>query len=439
MTSTRSLNPCPDFLAGQQGPFRPEGGRIRHEPGDRGSRDPTGLSPRRAGGRTRAQRDSRNPPDHGIAGRHFVRGGLPAPELFPIEDVRRAADDVLTADGAAALQYGLTEGHLPLRQWVCAHLRGAAGLRVLPEQVLITTGSQQALDLIGKVLIDPGDIVAVENPAYVGALQAFRAYEADVVGLPADGEGIRPDELSRLFRSASRHPKFLYLVPNFRRNPTGTSTSADRRREIARIAARHGVPIVEDDPYGDLRYSGDDVPALAARPEARDWLYLGTSSKILAPGLRVAWMVAPDPKLRERLVTAKQATDLHTSSFTQRLACGFLSRPGALAAHLARLRHAYAGRRDAMLAALPRHLPPGCAWSRPDGGLFLWVRMPEQIDTAELLRICSAEKIAFVPGAPFWVGRPVTNTLRLNFSNASEERIAEGIARLGRAAASMLG
>jgi len=365
-------------------------------------------------------------------------GGLPAPELFPIEDVRRAADEVLTRDGAAALQYGLTEGHLPLRQWVCGHLRGVAGLKVSPEQVLITTGSQQALDLIGKVLIDPGDIVAVENPAYVGALQAFRAYEADVIGLPADEEGIRPDELGRLFRNASRRPKFLYLVSNFQ-NPTGTSTSGDRRREIARIAAQHGVPVVEDDPYGELRYSGDSVPALASLPEARHWLYLGTSSKILAPGLRVAWMVVPDAKLHERLVTAKQATDLHTSSFTQRLTFGFLSRPGALAAHLARLRRAYAGRRDAMLAALPRHLPPGCEWSRPDGGLSLWVRMPEKIDTVELLRICSAGKIAFVPGAPFWAGRAVTNTLRLNFSNASEVRIEEGIARLGRAAASMLG
>ena len=358
-------------------------------------------------------------------------GGLPAPELFPLEGVRRAVEAVLARDGRAALQYGVTEGCLALREWVAGHL-SSSGIKTSPDEVLITTGSQQALDLIGKVLLDPGDLVLVENPAYVGALQAFRAYEAEVVGLPADAEGIRIDALRDFLRSAPRKPKFIYLVPNFQ-NPTGTSTSGERRREIARVAARAGIPIVEDDPYGQLRYSGEDVPALVAFPEAADWIYLGTSSKILAPGLRVAWMVVADPRLRERLVTAKQATDLHTSSLTQRIAAAFLSQPGALDFHLARLRSAYVRRRDAMLAALARHLPSGSEWSRPDGGLFLWVRLPEPIDTVELLAIAARRKIAFVPGAPFWVGRPVTNTLRLNFSNASEERIAEGIARLGRA------
>jgi 2-aminoadipate transaminase len=355
-----------------------------------------------------------------------------------MEEVHRAVDDVLALDGPSALQYGRTEGYAPLREWVCGHLAATAGLAVPAEQVLITTGSQQGLDLIGRVLVDPGDVVLVENPAYVGAVQAFRSRGAEVVGLPSDEEGIRADDLSRLLGSTARRPKFLYLVPNFQ-NPAGTTMSAARRREVAKIAARHGIPVVEDDPYGQLRYSGDPLPSVASSPEAGAWLYLGTSSKILAPGLRVAWMAVPDRRLYDRLVTAKQASDLHTSSFTQRVAARFLSRPGALDGHLARLKRAYALRRDAMQSSLVRHLPPGCGWRRPEGGLFFWVRLPSHVDTVELLGLSARRKVAFVPGAPFWIGEPVTNTLRLNFSNASEDRIAEGVARLGKAAAHLAG
>lgn len=358
-------------------------------------------------------------------------GGLPAPELFPVEAVARSAQAVLSADGPAALQYGVTEGHLPLREWVCAHLAASVALSVSPGDILVTHGSQQALDLIAKVLLDPGDVVVTGNPAYLGALQVFQSYEARVAGLLSDEHGLRPDALSSFLETSPVRPKLLYLIPNYQ-NPTGATLPAARRAEIVRLAAHHGVPVLEDDPYGALRFSGEALPSLATFPGSRDCLYLGTSSKILAPGLRVAWLAVTDRALREKLTAAKQAADLHTSSFTQRLVHHYVSQPGALDSHVATLRGVYARRREVMLAALERHLPEGCSWTRPAGGLFLWVTLPASIDTSELLPVAAREKIAFVPGAPFWVGEPLRNTLRLNFSNASESAIREGVARLGR-------
>lgn len=357
-------------------------------------------------------------------------GGLPAPELFPVDAVSRAAQAVLSSDGPAALQYGVTEGHLPLREWVCAHLASTVGISVPPDEVVITSGSQQALDLIAKVLLDPGDLVLTENPAYLGALQAFQAYEARAVGLASDEQGLQPAALRAFLETTPVRPKLLYLIPNYQ-NPTGVTLSAARRAEVVQIAARFGVPVLEDDPYGALRFAGDAVPALATFPGARDCLYLGTSSKILAPGLRVAWLVVPDRALREKIITAKQATDLHTSSFTQRLVHHYVSQPGALDAHVEILRAVYHRRRDAMLSALARELPVDCTWTQPEGGLFLWVTLSAKIDSTELLYRAAREKIAFVPGAPFWVGDPARNTLRLNFSNATEALIDTGIARLG--------
>jgi len=359
-------------------------------------------------------------------------GGLPAPELFPVDSMITAAQATLAKDGPASMQYGVTEGWLPLREWVAQHLERTVGLKAEPGQILITNGSQQALDLVAKVLIDPGDVVLVENPAYLGALQAFQAYEARVVGLPTDGQGMRIDSLRLTLLGASPRPKFLYLVTNFQ-NPTGTSTTRGRRLEIAETCAEFGIPIVEDDPYGRLRYSGQDIPSLASLDPSRNCLYLGTASKILAPGMRVAWLVARDPRLYRCLVAAKQAADLHTSCFTQRLVWQFLSQPAALESHIALLRSVYARRRDAMLGSLRRHMPEGCSWTEPEGGLFLWVRLPDGIDASSLLSACLLQKVAFVPGEPFWVGPPVRNTLRLNFSNASEDRIEDGIARLARA------
>lgn len=359
-------------------------------------------------------------------------GGLPAPELFPVDAVELAAREVLAADGPSALQYGVTEGHLPLRQWISAHLAATVGVSAAPDEILVTHGSQQALDLLAKVLLDPGDLVVTENPAYLGALQAFQAYEARPVGLASDEHGLRPDALRSFLETSPVRPKFLYLIPNYQ-NPTGVTLPAVRRAEIALIAARHGLPVVEDDPYGALRFCGDALPALAAFPGARDCVYLGTSSKILAPGLRVAWIVAKDRALREKLVAAKQAADLHTSTFTQRLVHHYVSRPGALESHVSTLRAVYARRREVMLSSLARELPEGCSWTRPDGGLFLWVTLPQHMDATALFHAAAREKVAFVPGEPFWVGEPARNTLRLNFSNASESAIREGVARLGKA------
>lgn len=355
-------------------------------------------------------------------------GGLPAPELFPIDAVAASSQAVLSTDGRAALQYGVTEGHAPLRAWVRDHLAATVGLNITPDDIIITHGSQQALDLIAKVLLDPGDLVVTENPAYLGALQAFQAYEARAVGITTDENGIQPGALRAFLETSPVRPKLLYLVPNYQ-NPTGVSLTSGRRAEVVRIAAHFGVPVLEDDPYGELRFSGEALPALGAYPGARDCLYLGTSSKIFAPGLRVAWLVVTDRALREKITSAKQASDLQTSSFTQRIVHHYVSQPGVLAAHVKMLRSIYAHRRDLMLAALERGLPAGCTWTKPSGGLFLWVTLPAQLDTTALLATAAREKIAFVPGAPFWVGEPVRNTLRLNFSNATDEAIETGMTR----------
>ena len=364
-------------------------------------------------------------------------GGLPAPELFPVEAAMMAAAVVLGGDGAAALQYSTTEGYRPLREWVTRHLVDWVGLSAEPDQVVITNGSQQGLDLLGKVLLDPGDVVLTENPAYLGALQAFGAYEARIIGVASDEQGIQPEALREAIAAAPRRPKVLYLIPNFQ-NPTGTSLSGERRAEIVRIAAAQGLLVVEDDPYGRLRFEGLPQPALVAEAQGAPWVYLGTTSKILAPGLRVAWLVSSERELTQKIVTAKQAADLHTSTFTQRLAYECVKPPGALEQHVARLCEVYSRRRDLMLAALARHMPEGCSWTRPEGGLFLWVTLPEQVDALALLHEAMKSKVAFVPGESFWVGEPRRNTLRLNFSNANEARLGEGIARLGIAVAESL-
>jgi 2-aminoadipate transaminase len=364
-------------------------------------------------------------------------GGLPAPELFPAADLSASAAAVLASDGPGALQYGTTEGYRPLREWVCGYLKQSVGLVATPEQIVITAGSQQGLDLIGKILLDPGDTVIAENPAFLGAMQAFRSYEAKTVGLPTDREGMDPDALWQFLRESrveagQPRPKLLYLVSNFQ-NPTGLTTSLQRRRELAKIASEFAVTVVEDDPYGVLRFEGEDIPALSTLPGGENAIYLGTVSKMLAPGLRVAWLVARDPKVKDRITVSKQACDLHTSSLNQRMVDHFVRQPGRLEAHVAQLRQVYRDRRDIMLGAMERHLPAGAQWTVPEGGLFLWVKLADGTDATALLRRALERKVAFVPGAPFWLGKEDPSTLRLNFSNATPERIEEGMRRLGEA------
>ncbi len=363
-----------------------------------------------------------------------LAGGLPAPESFPIAEVATAAQAILRERGTQALQYGATEGYRPLRELIARRMSGG-GLTVAVENVLITSGSQQALDLLGKVFLDAGDRVLVESPTYLAALQAWNGYEATYLEAPMDGAGLDPDALGSHLR---RVPKFIYCVPNFQ-NPTGVTLALDRRHRLVQLAAAHGVPIVEDDPYGALRFEGDPLPSLLALVGASDngasgrdaggVIHLSTFSKTLAPGLRVGWVVAP-AEVIARLALAKQGTDLHTGTLDQCIVHELLA-GGQIEAGLGAIVARYRERRDAMLAALTEHFPATARWTHPDGGMFVWVTLPPGADAVELLPAAIEQGVAFVPGAAFYPNGGGERTLRLNFSNASPERITEGIARLG--------
>ena len=354
-------------------------------------------------------------------------GGLPAPEAFPVAELAAAHADVFAREGAAALQYSTTEGFAPLRAWVADRMR-RRGLPASPEQVLITSGSQQGIDLVARVLLDPGDPVVVESPSYLAALQVFEAHEASFVTIGSDEHGMRIDQLERALKRA--RPKLIYLVPTFQ-NPKGTTLALERREQLARLAAAHGVAVLEDDPYGELRYSGADLPAVAALDRRAPIIYLSTFSKTLAPGLRIGWVVAADETIRA-LTVAKQACDLHTGTLSQRAVARLLE-SFDYDAHVSRIRMLYGERRDAMLDALGREFPSGTTWTRPEGGLFVWVGLPDGADASRLLPEALRERVAFVPGAPFFARAPERNFLRLNFSNRPPDLIAEGMKRLAGA------
>ncbi len=349
-----------------------------------------------------------------------LAGGLPAPDTFPIEAVREATRRVLCDTPHAALQYAASEGFAPLREWVAEHL-AEQGIAAAASQVLITTGSQQGLDLAGKVLIDAGSRVAVEEPTYLGALQAFAPFEPEWVTLPCDDDGPLPAALAR-----ARGCRFLYVVPNFQ-NPSGRCIGAARREALVEAARAIGLPIVEDNPYGDLWFDAPPAPPLASR-WADGTVYLGSFSKVLAPGLRLGYVVAP-PALYPKFLQAKQAADLHTPGFNQRVAHAVI-RDGWLRQHLSSVRARYRTQRDAMGAALHAHMPAGCHWRVPDGGMFFWVTLPEGIDTTALLPKAVERGMAFVPGATFYAGPAPSNRLRLSFVTESPEQIALGVARL---------
>ncbi|MGW0393520.1 aminotransferase-like domain-containing protein [Streptomyces sp. NPDC003042] len=356
-------------------------------------------------------------------------GGLPAPELFDTAGLRAAYDAVLTGAGAArALQYSTTEGAPELREAVAARAR-VRGLATTADEVVVTTGSQQALALLTATLVEPGDTVLVENPTYLAALQCFALAGARVVPVPCDAEGILPDALEEI--TARERPKLLYTVPTFQ-NPTGRTLPGARRAEVARIAALRGLWLIEDDPYGDLRYEGAEVPWLAAHPGAEDrTALLGSFSKVMAPGLRLGWLRAP-AALRRAAVVAKQAADLHTSTVDQLAAAHYLAAVD-LDAHVATVRAAYRARRDALLSGLAGALPAGSEWNRPEGGMFVWAQLPEGHDATALLKSAVAHDVAYVPGAPFYTGTPDPRTLRLSFTTHTPPEIAEGLTRLGRA------
>lgn len=351
-------------------------------------------------------------------------GGLPAPELFPLDAIRTALSDVLTQNGPGALQYGPSEGFMPLREWVTEEM-ARRQVQCTPQDVLITTGSQQALDLVGKLFLNPGDVVLTENATYLAAIQAFQAFEAHFVPVPTDENGLIPEALPDLIRQ--HRPKFLYTIPNFQ-NPTGVTLAAERRVKLAQIAAEHSLTVLEDDPYGKLRYRGTEIPPVKHWDTAGCVLYASTFSKTIAPGLRVGWVVAA-PEFFSRLLILKQAADLHTSSLDQRVAHQFMTRHDP-AAHIEKIRHAYGERFAAMDKALRELMPPGYSWTQPEGGMFLWVTGPAKLDGMALLEQAIAHKVAFVPGRDFFPGEGGRNHLRLNFSNSTPERIREGISRL---------
>ncbi len=355
-------------------------------------------------------------------------GGLPAAELFPIREFREACEYVLTTNGSKALQYGATEGYTPLREYLSEKMQ-KYGVPAEVENIVITNGSQQALDLVGRIFLDKGDVVITERPTYLGALQAWRAYEPQFATVPLDDDGMCVDQLEPVLKAHQGKVKFIYVLPNFH-NPAGTTLPLERRIELVRLAAKYGVPIIEDDPYGELRFEGEDITPIETLHK-ENVIYLSTFSKTLAPGIRIGWVTAPS-KIISKLVQAKQGADLHTGVFVQMVAHDICSR-GLLRTHVKKVREAYLERRDAMLQAMEEHFPSGVTWTRPQGGLFLWVRLPEQIDTTEFMKTALEEKVAYVPGAAFFPDNGGHNTMRLNFSYCRPEIIREGIQRLARA------
>jgi 2-aminoadipate transaminase len=351
-------------------------------------------------------------------------GGLPAPELFPVEAIAAAHAEVLATDGAYALQYSTTEGYAPLREWISAHL-GRQGIVAKPSEVLITNGSQQGIDLVAKILLDPGDVVLVENPTYLAALQAFAAYEAKLVPVPSDDDGMQVEHLEELI--ARHRPKLIYLVSNFQ-NPKGTSLSLVRRQHLAAVADRFGVAVLEDDPYGELIFRGDRLPAVAAMGSS-NVLHISTFSKTLAPGLRIGWLSGDEALVRKATIV-KQAADLHTATLSQRATVALL-RDFDLDAHLSKLRTVYGERCDTMLRALRTYMPQGTSWVEPRGGMFVWMQLPNGLDAEALFVAALAKQVAFVPGSAFFVDDIRRDFVRLNFSNRPPELIQEGMRRLG--------
>jgi 2-aminoadipate transaminase len=360
-------------------------------------------------------------------------GGLPAPEVFPVKEFQVACNYVLENLGAQSLQYSTTEGYRPLREMIARDM-GRYTAAITPDNVQIVSGSQQALDFIGRIFISPGDKVVVENPTYLGALQAWNAYGAQYLPVRMDENGMVVDELEQALRAG---PKFIYVLPNFQ-NPTGVTLSVERRQQLVELADRYGIPIVEDDPYGQLRFEGKHLPSIVSLDSkyrgcegcyTGNVIYLSTFSKILAPGLRLAWMVAPEQVI-QKVVQAKQAADLHTATFNQMVAYE-VGKDGFLDEHVKVIRSVYRERRDAMLEIMEEMFPADVRWTHPQGGMFLWGILLEDMDAADVLRIAIERKVAFVPGESFHPNGGGDNTMRLNFSYSNLETIREGITRLG--------
>ena len=364
-------------------------------------------------------------------------GGFPDSAMFDVDGIREAANQALATEPGAALQYGATEGYQPLREQLAQFMQAKGAKDVTADQLIVTTGSQQALDLLGKCLVDPGSKAIVEGPTFLATIQCFRLYGADLVSAPIDGDGVQVDELEKLIQQ--HKPKFVYLIPTFG-NPSGAMLSLERRKRVLELAVKYQTLIVEDDPYGDLYFDAPPPPSLLALseqvPGSRDWLvHCGSLSKVLSPGLRVGWMVAP-PELLAKAVMCKQFSDAHTSTFAQATAAQYLA-AGRMPATLARVRQVYGARAQAMGDALRSDLGDAIEFVQPQGGLFVWARLTgaggKVSDGNAFAKKAIEQGVAFVPGAPFYCANPDVRTLRLSFATADEARIREGIVRLAKA------
>lgn len=351
-------------------------------------------------------------------------GGLPNKNLFPVDEISEAAQKALLESGQEMLQYAPTEGYLPLRQFISARYKSRLNIDINVNQIVILNGSQQGLDLIGKVLIDENDSVLIEAPGYLGAIQAFSLYAPQFEQIELTNEGIDTSALATAIQTNS--PKFLYSIPNFQ-NPSGISYTEDNRQEVARQIKQAGCYIVEDDPYGELRYSGTEKSSFAnIIPEQT--ILLGSFSKIVVPGFRLGWIVVPD-ELYDKLIIAKQAADLHSNNFAQQVLYHYLANNN-INNHIATIKNVYGQQCNAMVEAIQKHLPSNVSYTVPEGGMFLWLTLPENISALELFEKCIEAKVAFVPGDPFYVDRKHVNACRLNFTCSSPAEIDEGIKRI---------
>ena len=356
-------------------------------------------------------------------------GGLPAPELFPVEGMKEATDKVYAEHGQQALQYGAAKGVTELRELILKRVKEKENVDAKLENVMVTTGSEQAIDLVGKAFVNPGDTVIVEEPTYLCALDVFRSYGANFVSVPMDDDGMKMDALEEALKA---HPEtaLVYTVPNFQ-NPTGRTMPAERRKKFAELAAKYDVPVLEDNPYGDIRFAGEHVPSVKSFDHAGKVFYMSTFSKILAPGFRLGWLVA-DPKVIEKLTVLKQSADLHTDNLVQYVVTEFF-KENDVDAHVKEISDLYGKRKQLMIDGIKKYFPKDVKYTDPEGGMFLWVEVPGVTDTVELFKQCLEHNVAFVPGDPFFAGKPQPGTFRLNYSNMQEDQIEVGLKRLGEA------
>jgi len=354
-------------------------------------------------------------------------GGMPNPKLFPVDAIREATDKVLREDGANVLQYTITEGYMPLKEFISQRYKEKKGLEISPDKILIINGSMQAIDLIGKLLLNPGDNVILENPTFIGALQSFNILEANFVGVNLEEDGL---DISHLEAQVASHKSNLsYLIPNFH-NPTGITYSEEKRQNIAEIFKSNRIMVIEDDPYGEINFSGALNPSFAEYYPEGTFL-MGSFSKIISPGMRLGWVTSPNRKLMEKLVVMKQAADTHASNLSQRIIHQFLCDTD-LNQHIDNIKKVYKAQLDAMVEAIEENFPKQVKTSIPEGGMFIWGILPERYSASALFDLSIKEKVAFVPALSFYAHQDVDNTFRLNYSNADEDDIKTGIEKLGR-------